>query len=167
MKKFLLIVNTTVLLFLFSVFFTPTKIVAQTPTVIPTITPGFSDPLTTLQELLEILYNFGDLEPFPSTSPPPASPFPSISVNPSQPISPYLTPPSDPPPAPPSGLVYYPQCSGPYDNYNLPSGCTLCQAGCGPTTVAMMLASYVNKNINPPAVVDFYKNKRYLLGCAG
>ena len=66
-----------------------------------------------------------------------------------------------------NGLVYYPQCKGPYDKYPLPNGGTLCEAGCGPTTVAMILASYVDKKINPPLVVEEYRKKGYYLGPNG
>jgi len=66
-----------------------------------------------------------------------------------------------------NGLVYYPQCKGPYDKHPLPNGGTLCEAGCGPTTVAMILASYVDKKINPPLVVEEYRKKGYYLGPIG
>jgi len=66
-----------------------------------------------------------------------------------------------------NGLVYYPQCKGPYDNYPLPQGGNICKAGCGPTTVAMILASYVNRNINPEIVVNMYKERNYTLGPSG
>lgn len=56
------------------------------------------------------------------------------------------------------GYVYYSQCHGPYDNYPLTATCTVCQAGCGPTTVAMILSSYVDKKYDPPEVVDIYKS---------
>jgi len=66
-----------------------------------------------------------------------------------------------------NGLVYYSQCKGPYDNYPLPQGGTLCKAGCGPTTVAMIVASYIDKNINPPKIVEEYKKSGYYLGSSG
>jgi hypothetical protein len=66
-----------------------------------------------------------------------------------------------------NGLVYYPQCNGPYDKYPLPNGGILCQGGCGPTTVAMILASYVDKKINPPLVVEEYRKKGYYLSSDG
>lgn len=56
------------------------------------------------------------------------------------------------------GYTYYSQCHGPYDNYPLASGCTVCDAGCGPTTVAMILSTYVDPKYDPPAVVDIYKS---------
>ena len=67
---------------------------------------------------------------------------------------------------PASNFTYYYQC-GEYGSYSLPSGCTLCTDGCGPTTVAMIAASYVDKNITPQTIVDLYKNRSYLLGCGG
>mgnify|MGYP000411161285 CR=1 FL=1 len=64
-------------------------------------------------------------------------------------------------------LVYYPQCQGPYDSYPLPQGGTLCQAGCGPTTVAMITASLINRSINPGTIVEQYKQNGYYLGYNG
>jgi len=66
-----------------------------------------------------------------------------------------------------NGLVYYSQCQGPYDNYPLPQGGTVCKAGCGPTTVAMIVASYIDKSITPPKIVEEYKKSGYYLGPAG
>jgi hypothetical protein len=67
---------------------------------------------------------------------------------------------------PPSGLTYYAQCDG-FGNIPLPSGCNLCQAGCGPTTVAMIAASYLGSSYNPKTIVDIYQSKGYSLGCDG
>jgi hypothetical protein len=77
-----------------------------------------------------------------------------------------------------NNLIYYPQCDGPYDNYPLPQGGTLCQAGCGPTTVAMIVASYIDRTVNPKIIVEKYhqnyleaqnqdEKKYYYLGTAG
>lgn len=63
-----------------------------------------------------------------------------------------------------NGYVYYPQCSGPYDKYPLTSTCNLCDGGCGPTTVAMILSSYVDAKYTPPTVVDIYKTDG-TIGC--
>lgn len=65
-----------------------------------------------------------------------------------------------------SNFTYFAQCNG-YGNLSLPSGCTLCKAGCGPTTVAMIAASYLGSNYDPKTIVDTYKSKGYLLGCEG
>ena len=67
---------------------------------------------------------------------------------------------------PSSGFTYFAQCNG-YGNLPLPNGCTLCKAGCGPTTVAMIAASYLGSNYTPKTIVDIYKSKGYLLGCYG
>lgn len=56
-----------------------------------------------------------------------------------------------------NGYVYYSQCHGQYDNYPLTSTCTVCRAGCGPTTVSMILSTYVDKKYDPPAVVEIYR----------
>lgn len=67
----------------------------------------------------------------------------------------------------PYSLVYYPQCKGPYDTVLLPGGCDLCHAGCGPTSVAMILSSYVDTKYTPPAVVELYKEDNLTAGCQG
>jgi len=63
-------------------------------------------------------------------------------------------------------LTYYSQC-GDLGSLPLPDGCTLCYAGCGPTTVSMIASSYLGKDYDPKTIVDLYKSKSYLLGCAG
>ena len=65
-----------------------------------------------------------------------------------------------------SNFAYFAQCNG-FGDTQLPDGCDLCYAGCGPTTVAMIAASYLGNNFTPKTVVDIYKSKGYLLGCAG
>ncbi len=70
-----------------------------------------------------------------------------------------------------NGLIYYTQ----YGNYYLlpkqdggeNKKCTIHYAGCGPTTSAMIIASYVDKSINPELVVDYFGKKGYYLGCNG
>ena len=69
---------------------------------------------------------------------------------------------------PTSGFIYYAQCDSPYADLPLPDGsCNLCQAGCGPSTVAMITASYLGPNFNPQTIVDMYKSRGFLLSCAG
>lgn len=84
MKKFLLIVNTTVLLFIFSLSILPSPITAQTQPQISS-----SSPITFLQELLKILFSFSSTGPI--SSPPPV-----ISGYPTIPISPFVTTAPDP-----------------------------------------------------------------------
>lgn len=68
--------------------------------------------------------------------------------------------------------IYYPQCGGPFDNYLLPGEknprteqpCNICYAGCGPTTVAMIIASYKDKTIDPRQIVNEYGPA---VGCDG
>lgn len=57
-----------------------------------------------------------------------------------------------------NGYVYYSQCQGSYDDYPLAPGCNVCQAGCGPVTVSMILSSYVDQKYTPPEVVEIYKD---------
>lgn len=64
------------------------------------------------------------------------------------------------------GYVYYAQCNG-YGNVSLPGGCNLCEAGCGPTTVSMIAASYLGKEYTPKTLVDLYDDRGYYLSCAG
>jgi len=75
-----------------------------------------------------------------------------------------LAPISYQPPQTQYPYVYYPQCDGPFDNYPLPGGCTICYAGCGPTTVAMIVASYKDKSIDPRYIVNEYGKA---VGCEG
>lgn len=65
------------------------------------------------------------------------------------------------------GLTYYSQCSGPYDSVPLPDGCNVCDAGCGPTTIAMILSSYVDKSMTPPKVIDQLEKSGVRMGCYG
>lgn len=74
---------------------------------------------------------------------------------------------SSSPPAVYNGLAYYKQCGNGYDNYPLGQGCTICKAGCGLTSTAMILSSYVNKSYNPGFVADTYKARGYYAGCDG
>lgn len=92
-------------------------------------------------------------------------------INPSEPLSsiekPTVTISPKKPPTSYNDLLYYSQCSGEFDDYPLPGGCTICKAGCGPTTASMILASYVSQDFNPSSVVDIYKENNYVLGCEG
>ncbi len=66
-----------------------------------------------------------------------------------------------------SDFIYYSQCNGDYDNYPLPNGCNICKAGCGQTTVAMILSSYIDRQFTPSAVADSYKQNGFTAGCKG
>ncbi len=114
------------------------------------------DDFNPLLEFLNIFMNFGQgigssnslspngLVPNPSSSPPLVPN--SLTPNPS--------------------FTYFPQC-GEFGNTSLPNGCNLCKAGCGPTTVAMIAASYLGEGITPKTIVDIYQSKGYFLGCTG
>ncbi|MCR4277171.1 MAG: C39 family peptidase [Candidatus Roizmanbacteria bacterium] len=65
-----------------------------------------------------------------------------------------------------TSFTYYAQC-GDQGNTPLPDGDTLCHAGCGPTTVAMISSSYVDKKYDPKTIVDLYDKNNYLLGGSG
>ena len=106
---------------------------------------------------------------------------PSITIT--VPPTPTITPEPEPtkkvsitsPPKPPAGnYVYYPQCGGPYDEYLLPiqngtggKKCTICSAGCGPTTASMILSSYVDSSLTPPKVVDAMGKAGVDISCNG
>ncbi len=70
-------------------------------------------------------------------------------------------------PKPSTSYTYYPQCSGPYDSNPLPNGCTVCEAGCGPTSVAMILSSYIDKSLTPPKTIDLMNKAGVRIGCYG
>jgi hypothetical protein len=63
-------------------------------------------------------------------------------------------------------FTYFAQC-GDQGNLPLPDGDTLCHAGCGPTTVAMIASSLVDKKYDPKAIVEIYRKNNYLLGGSG
>jgi len=169
-------------LFFSFLFFPLSKNQAQTVTPSPkiTITPlaNNTTDFEVLVDLLKIMFSVGGnkntLLPTqknqvnPSGYPLNIFNFPDIKVTPDVEVTPYIKITPDVKVTPDiDGLIYYPQCKGPYDNYPLPRGGTLCEAGCGPTTVAMILASYVDKKINPPLIVEEYRKKGYYLGPSG
>ena len=63
-------------------------------------------------------------------------------------------------------LTYFAQC-GDQGNLPLPDGDTLCHAGCGPTSVAMIASSLVDKKYDPKTIVEIYRKNNYLLGGSG
>lgn len=65
-----------------------------------------------------------------------------------------------------TSFTYYAQC-GDQGSLPLPDGGTLCSAGCGPTTVAMISSSYVDKKYDPKVIVNLYQSNDYLLGNDG
>lgn len=67
----------------------------------------------------------------------------------------------------PNQYQYFSQCDGDYDNYSLPQGCNICESGCGPTTVAMILSTYLGKTYTPADVVEIYKENGFFAGCIG
>lgn len=75
--------------------------------------------------------------------------------------------PTNTPQAPSKTYTYYSQCSGPYDALPLPNGCTVCEAGCGPTSVAMILSSYIDKSMTPPKTIDAMSKAGVRIGCYG
>jgi len=111
-----------------------------------------SDPLKNFISALNILFSFSNINPVITTQSQS-----SIPSNVPNPISINTL----------GEKVYYPQCNGPYDNDPLPNGCNICEAGCGPTSVSMILASYVDKKYDPPTVVNLYGQSGLQAGCKG
>jgi len=159
------------------IIFSSTPYVSPTPIPRPSIvSPIYLSPAPTstsspeneinesFKILAEILKTISDIasiynQPLPSITP--QNPNNSInSNNLTQVLSPvnYQSPKTQYP------FIYYPQCGGPFDNYPLPGGCNICKAGCGPTTVAMIIASYKDKTIDPRYVVNEYGSS---VGCDG
>jgi len=62
--------------------------------------------------------------------------------------------------------IYYAQC-GEQGKTPLPGGGDLCSAGCGPTSVAMIASSYIDKKYDPKTIVGIYKSNNYLLSNDG
>src|SRR3989344_4228718 len=113
MKKFLLIVNTTILLFLFTFTVIPVieKILAQSNT--PSPAQGGEYPFCSLSEILKIFFQHNlNVTPTPrggkTPTLPPGGKTPTPPPDGITPTPGGLTPTTEPPPAPPSGLVYYP-----------------------------------------------------------
>ena len=72
------------------------------------------------------------------------------------------------------GYIYYAQCGEPYGSYLLPiqngaegEQCTECSAGCGPTTAAMIISSYVDSTQTPPKVIESMSNAGVSISCDG
>jgi len=70
--------------------------------------------------------------------------------------------------------TYYAQCDPQYGNYPLPvqngangQKCTECNAGCGPTTAAMIISSYVDSTQTPPKVIDSMGKAGVSISCSG
>ena len=116
------------------------------------------DDFNPLIEFLNIFMNFGQGNQQSTINNQPSL-NPSFNIQPQNQSSNLQNPTSN-------SLTYFPQC-GDLGNLSLPDGCDLCRAGCGPTTVAMIAASYLGSNYNPKTIVDTYKSKGYLLGCDG
>lgn len=65
------------------------------------------------------------------------------------------------------GRFYYYQCSNVLSKTKMPgTGCTYCKAGCGPTTVAMIVSTYV-RHISPIEVGNLYRQRGFYIGCDG
>ncbi len=139
-----------------------------TPTIPVSITPGGPTPtsnvgLGIVVDLLTILKNLSNSLIINSSTgsggliiPPTITPTPFIS-----PTIIALSP-----TAPALNLVHYRQKDGLYDYYPLDGvNCYLKDAGCGPTTVAMILSSKIDSGYTPPKVVDLYKESGYFINC--
>lgn len=125
---------------------------------------------TIMTSIFETLINFPQtliqsINSVPNTELPPESPTIQPAVAPSP--TPKKSTSNPPNSAPSKSYTYYSQCSGPYDNLPLPQGCTICNAGCGPTSVAMILSSYIDKSLTPPKTIALMEAKGARIGCFG
>lgn len=130
------------------------KTMEEVQTPYPTRTP--EQQLGTLFTLINLLLQPPTSNTSPSLPTPTLSP-PSSSSSSSQSSSPQSSSSLSAPMG--KGYTYYPQCDGPYDKYPMTTSCNICDAGCGPTSVAMILSSYVDSRYTPPYVVDIYKSQ--------
>ncbi len=163
MKKIYIIVNIIIFFIFFFSFNRPLFAQSLNNNLQPVVTQPLNNNFQPIIELLQIIASFLD----PSTN---QQLSPSTTHDPSnKTITPFnnVLPPQTDEQLVNKSFIYYPQCSSSFDNYPLPKGCTICAAGCGPTTVAMIIASLVNKNVNPITIVNYYGQKGYYLGCAG
>ncbi len=153
MKKNNAIVNYFICLFIaFFILFPMPAVSAQQSTPTPII---YDNSLNTFIDLMNIFLSPGTgNQPQPSLNI--ATPSPSLSQQYNNTAIQQS-----------STYVYFPQCDGNFDNIKLPNGCNLCQSGCGPTTVAMILSSYVDKKFAPDTVVNLYKQNGFYAGCNG
>jgi len=124
--------------------------ITQKPSETVSPTPNFNPFI----ELIDIFLNLG-LGTYDNQEYTESNISTSISISPS-PVSSNIQ----------TNKIYFAQCNG-YGNISLPSGCNLCEAGCGPTTVAMIASSYLGSGYNPKQIVDFYEKNNYYLSCAG
>lgn len=68
-------------------------------------------------------------------------------------------------------FVYYSQRDPKYKDHKMAGYCssgeeaTIGNAGCGPTTVAMIIASYKDRKIDPIDIVEYYRENNLFLGC--
>ena len=136
----------------------------------------------TLNVLINLPFMFmqgnqtGDVAPGLSLSPTPKKPTAAPGKNP----TPTLTANKQTPkkkisnPTPSKGYVYYSQLGGAYGSYLLPiqngtggKKCTISSAGCGPTTAAMIISSYIDSTQTPPKLVDSMGKAGVSISCNG
>jgi hypothetical protein len=174
------------------IIFSSTPYVSPTPIPRPeTVSPIYLSPepistssannemqrsFKTMIEILKVISDIASINeqsgsPSNNNQVPPANNY-QISPTPIAPKQTTITPVSYQPPQNQYSYVYYPQCGGPFDNYLLPGEknqktgqpCNICYAGCGPTTVAMIVASYKDRSIDPRQIVNEYGPA---VGCGG
>ncbi|MFN4212785.1 MAG: C39 family peptidase [Microgenomates group bacterium] len=134
-------------------FLTPTKIILENES---------NTQFKLLVDLLKIIFSQNPQTSSPSFTPSGVN-IPSQSL--SRPFDLNITPPQTI-----NNYIYFSQsCYGINSQYcqlPLPGGCTLSQAGCGPTTITMIIANLTNyKNITPAEIVKQYTPGE--LGCRG
>ncbi len=123
---------------------------------------AFTSTFKMLNSLPYILMNIPTPQSSLNPTTPPKAPSPTNGAS-----NPTPTKVASNPPASGTGYVYYSQCSGPYDALPLPNGCTICYAGCGPTSAAMLLSTFIDKSLTPPKTIDLMDKAGVRIGCYG
>ncbi len=128
----------------------------------------FTNTLNTLINLpFLFMQSTGTTDESPTPTPDIQSRIPTNYLPPTTPILPTPTNYQLPTTSPSSRLTYYSQCDGPYDEKPLPNGCTVCSAGCGPTSIAMILSSYIDKGLTPVKTIELMNKAGVRMGCYG
>jgi len=116
---------------------------------------------TIVDALMNIPQTLQNITPIPIILPSPTpTPSPVPTASPVIPVQ-------SPQPQSTSGYVYYSQNVAPYGPLALPNGCTFDYSGCGPTTAAMILSSYVSSSYTPPQVASDMNKAGAVVGCYG
>ena len=154
--NFSLVLSVIFFVALFGLFLTKISYAQSTPTL--------NDPVA---KAIMRLFNFFDgiSNPFNPNSTSPANPS-SANQNSSS-GNPQYTPQLSTAVPSADGFTYFPQCFAAYSGYALPNGCTVCSAGCGPSSVAIIAKSLAGANTDPYDMALQYAKLGQHIGCDG